>query len=455
MTASLLLIACAVIMLIVGVFIGKKIARLQQVNAQQNSRHEIASLESTIAHLKTKTTEQQQQHDVYYAQMKEDYRKRLEQLKQERDDFRTAKEQLSNHLAQRNTAYANLEENYHAQQAEIEKLELRFQKEFENLATKILERNSEKFTALNKSRMESILNPLAQKIKGFEEKVDKNRESSIKQHAELGKQLEQLNSQNLKISEEATNLTRALKGNTKMQGDWGEVILERVLEQSGLRKDSEYFTQQSFVNAQHRRVRPDVIIALPNNRKMIIDSKVSLGAYERYSNSTTTEQQQQQLKLHLNAIKKHVSELSQRKYHQLYSVESPDFVLLFIPIEAAFAVASQAYPQLYSDAYDQNIIIVTPTTLLAVLKTIDSTWQQERQRQNAVDIASQAGRLYDTFVNLITEFEKVGKQLQSAQNSYDSAMKKLTGRQSLIRRVEKLKTLGAKASKQIDSDLLS
>src|SRR5699024_9870053 len=313
----------------------------------------------------------------------------------------------------------------------------------------------EKFTALNKSRMESILNPLAQKIKGFEEKVDRNRESAIKQHAALGKQLEQLNAQNLKISEEATNLTQALKGNTKMQGDWGEVILERVLEQSGLRKDSEYFTQQSFVNAQHKRVRPDVIIALPNNRKMIVDSKVSLRAYERYSNSTTTAEQQQQLQLHLKAIKKHVSELSQKNYHQLYNVESPEFVLLFIPIEAAFAVASKAYPQLYSDAYDQNIIIVTPTTLLAVLKTIDSTWQQERQRQNAIAIATQAGKLYDTFVNLITEFEKVGNQLGTVQNSYDSAMKKLTGRQSLIRRVEKLKTLGAKATKQIDNDLLS
>ena len=277
---------------------------------------------------------------------------------------------------------------------------------------------------------------------------------SVKRHAELGEKLKALNDQNLKISEEATNLTRALKGNTKMQGNWGEMVLERVLERSGLQKDSEYFVQQSFVNDDGKRVLPDVVIHLPGDKKMIIDSKVSLNAYERYINENDADLKNSHLKDHLIAIKSRISELGNKNYHTLYQMESPDFVLLFIPIESAFAIASNEYPGLYGDAFDRNIIIVTPTTLLAVLKTIDSMWQNEKQKQNAIEIATQAGGLYDAFTNLTNELLKVGKQIETVQNSYDGAMKKLTGKGNLIRRVEKLKKLGAKANKQIDSKLL-
>jgi len=240
-----------------------------------------------------------------------------------------------------------------------------------------------------------------------------------------------------------------------MQGNWGEMILERVLERSGLQKGSEYFVQQNFTTEEGKRVMPDVVIKLPAEKKMIVDAKVSLSAYERYMNEEEEAQKPIHLKNHLISVKKRVDELSKKNYHQLYQIQSPDFVLLFIPIEAAFAIASNEYPQLYSDAFDKNIIIVTPTTLLAVLKTIDSMWQNEKQKQHAIEIATQAGALYDSFTNLTEELLKLGRQLSTVQGSYDTAMKKLTGKGNLIRRVEKLKKLGAKANKQIDQKLIT
>src|SRR5699024_10338366 len=234
------------------------------------------------------------------------------------------------------------------------------------------------------------------------------------------------------------------------QGSWGEMILERVLERSGLQKGSEYTVQDSFRMDNGRYLRPDVVIHLPGNRKMIVDSKVSLTAYERYVNTTDYKEKERNLKKHLVSLQKHVEELSRKDYQRLYEMESPNFVLLFIPVEAAFAVASNANPQLYGEAFDQNIILVTPTTLLAVLGTVDSMWQNEHQTQNAVEIATRAGKLYDSFVSLITQFEKVGRQLNSTQKTYDTAMRKLTGRGNLIRKVEKLKELGAKTGKQMD-----
>lgn len=369
-------------------------------------------------------------------------------------ELRSEKEFLSNELTRKSTEYTTLQQATLQQKEEFKKVEDRFRKEFENLAHKILEDNSEKFTRLNKDNMENILSPLQERIKGFEEKVEKSREATLQRHSELGKQLELLNRQNLKISEEATNLTKALKGDSKMQGNWGEVILERVLEQSGLKKDHEYFTQQSFKTPDNRRLQPDVVVSLPGDKKMIIDSKVSLKAYEGYVNTEQESAKNNFLNQHLLSLKRHIQELSGKKYELLYPMESPDFVLLFIPIEAAFAVASNAYPALYADAFQKNIILVTPTTLLAVLRTIENMWQNEKQKENTLQIATQAGRLYDTFVSLLEELEKIGNQLNTVQNSYDRAMVKLKGRGNLINRVEKLKKLGAKTSKEMDPKLL-
>lgn len=441
-------------MLVVGIFIGRKIGALKSKAEGKDLENRISTAQIQLENSEKQLRETKENYRVQSEKTEKDFHQQLEEISTNREDIRREKDMFKNELTRRNTEFESLRQKNEEQKAEVEKLEEKFKKEFENLANKILDQKSEKFTALNKENIQNILSPLQDKIKGFEEKVEKSQTDSVKRHAELGKQLQYLNEQNLKISEEATNLTRALKGDTKMQGNWGEMILERVLERSGLQKDSEYFVQQSFNTEQNKRVMPDVVISLPGNKKMIIDSKVSLVAYERYINSTEVSEKTPYLKQHVAAVKKRVDELSQKNYHQLYQMDSPDFVLLFIPIEAAFAIASNAYPNLYGDAFDKNIIIVTPTTLLAVLKTIDTMWQNEKQKQNAIDIATQAGALYDSFANLTDELLKVGRQIGTVQNSYESVMKKLTGKGNLIRRVEILKKLGAKASKQIDQKLV-
>jgi DNA recombination protein RmuC len=386
---------------------------------------------------------------------KEELNRQLSKIESERDFIRKEKDFLSTELATRNTEFENLAQKNSEQKKEVEQLQERFSKEFENLANKIFDQKSEKFTLLNKENIQNILDPLGEKIKSFEQKVEKNNTDFIQRHAQLGEQLQHLNKQNLKISEEAINLTKALKGDNKMQGNWGEMVLERVLERSGLQKGSEYLVQQNFQNLDGKRMMPDVIIQLPGNKKMIVDSKLSLTAYERYMNEPIEMEKDTHLKNHLISVKSRVDELGAKNYHLIYEMESPDFVLLFIPIEAAFALASNMYPNLYNDAFDKNIIIVTPTTLLAVLKTIDSMWQNEKQKQNAIDIANQAGALYDSFANLTEDLLKVGKQIGTVQNTYDSAMKKLTGKGNLIKKVENLKKLGARASKQLDPKLVT
>jgi DNA recombination protein RmuC len=253
---------------------------------------------------------------------------------------------------------------------------------------------------------------------------------------------------------EANNLTKALKGDNKIQGNWGELVLERVLEKSGLEKDREYFVQTSFTTEDGKRVLPDVVIHLPDDNKMIIDSKVSLVAYERFVNEEDENLKKQHLTEHVNSLKKHIDQLSSKNYHDLYTIESPDFVLLFIPIEPAFALAINTDENIYAWAFEKNIVIVTPSTLLATLRTIDTMWNNQKQQQNAIEIATQAGRLFDQFVNLTDDLLKVGNQLNTVKGSYDSTMKKLTGQGNLIKKVESIKKLGIKQRKHINEKLL-
>ncbi len=452
-TSVFLLIFLAALPL--GFFIGKLFSALKYKGDVKLKEEINTQLKLQVEDLKSQLTNQQENFNNDIEIIKSEALTRLEKVENERDSLRKEKEFLSNELTRRNAEFENLQQRNLEQKNEVAQLQEKFTKEFENLANRILDQKSEKFTLLNKENIQNILTPLNDKIKSFEEKVDRNSNDFIERHAQLGKQLQYLNEQNVKISEEATNLTRALKGDSQMQGNWGEMILESVLERSGLQKDNEYFVQQNFHTSEGRNIRPDVVIHLPGNKKMIVDSKVSLVAYERCINETEDAERKMHLKDHLTSVRKRVDELGVKNYHTLYDIESPDFVLLFIPIEAAFAMASNQYPKLYQDAFDRNIIIVTPTTLLAVLKTVDSMWQNEKQKQNAIDIATQAGALYDSFANLTEDLLKVGRQIGTVQGSYETAMKKLTGKGNLINRVEKLKKLGAKASKQLDQKLIS
>lgn len=362
---------------------------------------------------------------------------------------------LSNQLTRVQTEYKNLKTRLNGQEEEIEQLNRRFAVEFKNLANEILEEKSRKFTAQNKENLSQLLNPLKEKISEFQKRVEDTNKEDVVRSASLAQQIKQLGDLNKEITREAQNLTRALKGDTKAQGNWGEVILERILEKSGLEKGREYEVQVSEVSPEGKRFQPDVIVRLPEDKNIIIDSKVSLVAYERFVNAESDEDESAQIKLHVNSIRNHIKGLGEKSYQNLYGIDGLDFVLLFIPLEPAFALAMQQDSELFNNAYARNIVIVSPTTLIATLRTIASIWKQEYQNKNAIEIARQSGALYDKFVTFTDDLQNIGKHLDVAQKAYSEAEKKLlTGKDNLIRKTEKLKQLGAKASKQLGKDFL-
>tara|TARA_R110002020_G_scaffold211931_1_gene418183 strand:- start:732 stop:2093 length:1362 start_codon:yes stop_codon:yes gene_type:complete len=383
------------------------------------------------------------------------FQDRLKESENQKFKLQTDKEQLGNQIVRNQADLDNLRLKNQEQKEEVEKLQEKFTKEFENLANKILEEKSLKFTERNEKNIKNILTPLNEKILLFEKKVEESQKENISIHSALKEQLLHLQTQNIKITQEAENLTKALKGDSKMQGNWGELVLERVLEKSGLEKDREYIVQQSFKREDGSRVLPDVIINLPDGKKMVVDSKVSLTDYERYVNSED-DFKEKFLKDHINSLRRHVDQLSAKKYEDLYEMESPDFVLMFVPIEPAFAIAINQDSSLYNKAFEQNIIIVTPSTLLATLRTIDSMWNNEKQQRNAIEIARQAGALYDKFEGFVNDLTKVGKKMDEAKGEYRGAMNKLVeGRGNIVTSIEKLKKMGAKAKKSIPESILN
>lgn len=385
----------------------------------------------------------------------EQFKNQVRQHSLEKENLQKEKESLAIHLAKKENDFDNLWERSKEQKQEVEQLQEKFTKEFENLANKILEEKTVKFTEQNKENLKNILSPLQDRIQLFEKKVEDTHKESIDYHAALRQQIVGLREMNEQMSKETLNLTKALKGDSKMQGNWGELVLERVLEKSGLEKDREYFVQQSHISEDGSRVFPDVIINLPDGKKMIIDSKVTLTAYERFTNEEDETQKNQYLKEHVVSINRHVEQLGNKNYQDLYQMESPDFVLLFIPIESAFAVALNVDTTLYNKAFEKNIVIVTPSTLLATLRTIDSMWANQKQQENALEIARQAGALYDKFEGFVGDLIKIGKKMDEAKIEYGAAMNKLTeGKGNLITSVEKLKKMGAKAKKSLPDSVL-
>jgi len=385
----------------------------------------------------------------FLEQKAEDFRQQLEKL-------RTEKEAISIQLSKKDADFDHLLERNKEQKQEVEKLQEKFTKEFENLANKILDEKSNKFIEQNKENMKNILSPLQDKIQLFEKKVEDTHKESIDYHAALRQQILGLKEINSQMSKETINLTKALKGDSKVQGNWGELVLERVLEKSGLEKDREYYVQQSHITDDGNRVFPDVVINLPDRKKMIVDSKVTLTAYERYINEDDEHLKANYLKEHLQAIKKHVDQLGEKNYQDLYHIESPDFVLLFIPIEPAFALALNEDTTLYNKAFEKNIVIVTPSTLLATLRTIDSMWANQKQQENALEIAKQAGALYDKFEGFVADLIKIGKKIDESKIEYSGAMNKLVeGNGNIIISIEKLKKMGAKAKKSLPENILN
>ena len=384
--------------------------------------------------------------------------KQLDALK---NDFKSKEQELrttSNQLSAKEQDNQNLNDKLRDQKEELQHIQQRFQTEFENIANRLLEEKSKKFTKLNKKQLVDILGPLREKIKDFEDGIDKKFHQETIDRISLRKEIEQLRDLNIQLSKDANNLASALKGDNKTQGDWGEFQLEMLLEKAGLVKDIHFQTQSSFKDDAGKDKRPDFIINLPDEKHIIIDSKVSLTAYEKFYNEPDDKKRKRYLKAHIDSLKNHIKDLSSKKYQNLYQINSPDYLLLFVPIEPAFSVAVQNDSKLFLDSLEKNIVIVCPTTLLATMRTVSYIWKQDKQKRNVIEIARQSGLLYDKFCNFVEDLKSIGNKLDSAQSSYHDAMNKLTESKrfgdTLIGRAEKIKALGAKTSKSLSKEMV-
>lgn len=353
--------------------------------------------------------------------------------------------------AQKDSELSGLKIQFENFKKEASELQSQLKIEFKNIANEIVKEQSKDFSEHN----QNILKPFKFQLESFEKAVNEQMKDNIQRASSFKEQIEQLKSLNLQISQEASNLTNALKGDNKFQGNWGELILERVLENSGLEKGSEYDTQVSLTNADEDRIQPDAVVYLPDDKHIIIDSKVSLVAYEQFVNSSNEEERDQFLKAHLISVKTHIKQLSEKKYQTAEGLTTPDFILLFVPIESSFGVAVKEDVDLFNFAWNKNIVIVSPSTLLATLKTVASLWKQEKQNKNVLKIAEESGKLYDKFVGFLADLEKIEKTLDRTAKEFSDTKKKLSGgRGDIIGRIEKIKALGAKTTKQIDEKYL-
>ena len=361
-------------------------------------------------------------------------------------------------LAAREQQIFHLESTLRTRKEEVEQLQARFKTEFENIANRLLEEKSQRFTDQNARQLQTVLMPLREKIREFEENVERKFLEETREKSSLKKEIEQLHQLNRQLSEDAHNLASALKGQSKVQGDWGEFQLETLLEKSGLQKGIHFLAQATFRDDDGAAKRPDFIIQLPENRHLVVDAKVSLTAFERYYNASDPAERDQFLKAHVSSIRSHVDNLSRTNYQMLYQINTPDYLLLFVPLESALSVASQADPKLFTDALERNIVLVTTSSLLATMRTVAHLWKQEKQTRSVLEIARQSGLLYDKFVAFVEDLKTIGARLDNARTAYDDAMNKLVSAarpgDTLIGKAEKIRELGARATKSLPQDLV-
>jgi DNA recombination protein RmuC len=327
--------------------------------------------------------------------------------------------------------------------------------QFKNLANEILEDKSKRFTEQNVASLDALLKPLQTKLSEFKEQVNTSYGNEARERFALKSEIERLANLNLRMSDETRSLTQALKGDSKVQGNWGELVLESILESSGLRKGEEYLVQDSHTQTDGSRLQPDVVVKLPEGRSLVVDSKVSITAYSRHAEATDPTISEQELAAHIQSLRQHIQGLSSKNYSSLYGIGSVDFVLMFVPIEPAFLLALKTAPNLYQEALAKNIVLVCPSTLMATLRTVAHLWRQDHQNRNALEIAKQCGTLYDKFVGFVDDLEKLGQRLDQAQTSYHDAFNKLkSGKGNLIRTAEKVRELGVKPSKNLSAPLI-
>ena len=411
-----------------------------------------------VLYSKNKSTPNRSNLDLNNYVAKELYTSEKERSEKIEKENREKEELIGNlkaDVSSRDTLIDTLNSKLDEESKRLIQQQKQLQTKFENMANDILEKRSEKFVEQNQKNIDQILKPLGEKIKSFEQSVEDKYLKDQKNKAGLSEQIKLLQETNQKISQDANNLAKALKGDSKVQGDWGELQLEVLLEKSGLNKGIHFRTQNSLKDEEGNDKRPDCIIDLPDNKNLIIDSKVSLSAYEQYVNSEDELKKQILLKQHLESIKKHIKDLAGKDYTNLYSINTPDYVLMFVPIEPALTLALQEDGEIFNLALNKNIILVSTSTLMATMRTVSFIWQQENQKKNVLEIARQSGALYEKFIGFTNDLEGVGKAIDNAHKKYEAAQNKLiSGRGNLVNSVEKIKKLGAKTNKSISQDLI-
>ncbi len=392
---------------------------------------------------------------------KELYSATVEQVGQMRSELSGKEDDLRSALAQlaaREQQIFHLDQSLQNQKAEVEQLQTRFKTEFENIANRLLEEKSQRFTEQNARNMHSVLMPLRDKIKEFEENVDRKFMDETREKATLKEEIKQLHTLNQQLSVDAHNLANALKGQSKVQGDWGEMQLETLLEKSGLQKGIHFLSQTTFRDDDGNAKRPDFIIQLPDNKQLIVDSKVSLSAFERYFNTDDPSQRDVHLRAHVASLRSHVENLSKTNYQTLYQINTPDYMLLFVPLDSALSTAAQADPQLFTDALERNIVLVSTSSLLATMRTVAHLWKQEKQSRSVLEIARQSGFLYDKFVAFVEDLRTIGARLDTARVAYDDAMHKLVNASrpgdTLVGKAQKIRELGARTTKNLPQDMI-
>lgn len=375
-------------------------------------------------------------------------------LREKEDEIR----ELAALISSKSQTILHLDDKLRNQKDEVLALQNQSRQEFENIANRLLEEKSKRFTATNQNELKALLHPLREKIQSFEQGIERRFLEETRDRISLKKEIEQLRDLNTQLSQDANNLASALKGSNKTQGDWGELQLELLLQKAGLQKDIHYQAQNSYRDQNGKLKRPDFIVNLPEDKQLIIDAKVSLTSYEKFCSAESEQERVVALKAHLDSLRRHVKDLSSKNYQQLYQINTPDYLLLFVPIDAAFALAVQEDNHLFTDALDKNIVIVTTSTLLATMRTVSYIWKQEKQKKSVIEIARQSGLLYDKFCSFVEDLQAIGHKLDMAQGAYDKAMRKLIHSKrkgdTLIGRAEKIKALGAEASKSLPKDLL-
>ncbi|ANQ20267.1 recombinase RmuC [Vibrio natriegens] len=427
--------------------VGQRLAEAQQELDELDDERDKAAFEVRQSHGKLMAAMEKLR---YFEAVKQERQQYFDEL----GKMREQKSRLETQLREQQARHEQVNQSNAEKLQILEQAEVRLKQQFEHLANQLFEEKTAKVDLQNRQSLEGLLSPLREQLDGFKKQVNDSFSQEAKERHTLVHELKNLQRLNEQMTREAVNLTQALKGDNKQQGNWGEVVLARVLAESGLREGHEYETQVNLQNEAGKRYQPDVIVHLPQNKQVVVDSKMALVAYERYFNAETDAQRDQALNAHLIALRAHIKGLSMKDYHKLKGIQSLDYVLMFIPVEPAFQVAIQADPSLVKDAMEQNIILVSPTTLLVALRTIDNLWRNERQNENAKLIAERATKLYDKLRLFIDDMEGLGGALDKANQTYQGAMNKLaTGRGNVIRQAESFKQLGVEIKRPISSDL--